>query len=161
VGVAVKHRQGPITAKKGRVEFLEVALQKRITKKGLDRVHLFGTINHRHVIPLAVRMTKIWEYSGITDPNWVSTAAVTNDEVSSRLDVVLNVGNQWAVSGPQAFDKEHPPDPVSFSPLLLPARPRAPERLLTLACFSRDSVIPNPFLISRRGQRARPNRLPR
>jgi hypothetical protein len=89
----------------------------------------------------------MWEYSGIMDPDRVSTAAVTNDEVWSWLDVVLKVGNQRTVGGPQAFDKEHPPVLVSFSPLL-PTGPRAPDRLLTLACFSRDSVVPNPTLIS-------------
>jgi hypothetical protein len=30
---------------------------------------------------LAVRTTKMWEYTGITDPDQVSTAAVTDGEV--------------------------------------------------------------------------------
>jgi hypothetical protein len=107
-------------------------------KEGLNRVHLFGTIYYRRIISLAVRTTRMWEYTGITNLDWVSTAAVTNDEVWSWLDVVLKVGNQQTVCGPQAFDKVHPPDLVSFSPLFLPAGPWA-------------SVVPNLALISRRG----------
>jgi hypothetical protein len=38
-------------------------------------------------------MTKMWEYTSITDPDRVSTVAVTNDEVWSWLDVVLKMGN--------------------------------------------------------------------
>jgi hypothetical protein len=36
---------------------------------------------HRALLPLAVRTTKMWEYTGITDPDQVSTAAVTDGEV--------------------------------------------------------------------------------
>jgi hypothetical protein len=50
-------------------------------KEGLDGVRLFDTIYYHRVIPLAIRMTKMWEYTGITDPDRVSTVAVTNDEV--------------------------------------------------------------------------------
>jgi hypothetical protein len=56
-------------------------------------VCLFGTVRYRRVIPLVVRMTKMWEYTSITDPDRVSTVAVTNDEVWSWLDVVLKMGN--------------------------------------------------------------------
>jgi hypothetical protein len=35
---------GLVTAEKGRVELLEVTLQKRVTKEGLDGVHLLSTI---------------------------------------------------------------------------------------------------------------------
>jgi hypothetical protein len=51
-------------------------------------------------------MTKMWEYTGIKDPDRVSTAAVSTDEVWSWLDVVLKVGNLQTVGGPQAFEKE-------------------------------------------------------
>jgi hypothetical protein len=76
---------GLITAEKGHAEFLEIALWKRVTKGGLDGIHLFGTIYYHSIVPLAVRMTKMWEYIGITDLDRVSTAAVTNDEVWSWL----------------------------------------------------------------------------
>jgi hypothetical protein len=56
-------------------------LRKRVMKEGLDGVRLFDTIYYHRVIPLAIRMTKMWEYTGITDPDRVSTVAVTNDEV--------------------------------------------------------------------------------
>jgi hypothetical protein len=98
------------------VWFLEVALRKHISEEGLDVVHLFSTMYYRCVVPLAMRTTKMWEYTGITDPDWVSTAVVTNVEVWSWLYMVLKVGNQQTVSGPQAFNKEHPPDLVSFFP---------------------------------------------
>jgi hypothetical protein len=99
---------GPPTPEKARVGVLEKALRGHVVKVGLDRVHLFRTIHYRRVIPLAVRTTKMWEYTGITDPDWVSMVAVTTDEVWSWFDVVLKVGNQRTVGGPQAFDKEHP-----------------------------------------------------
>jgi hypothetical protein len=79
------------------VGVLEKALRGRVVEDGLDGVRLFGTIHYCHVIPLAVRMTKMWEYTGITDLYRVSTAAVTDDEVWSWLDVVLKVGNQRTV----------------------------------------------------------------
>jgi hypothetical protein len=47
------------------------------------------------------------------------------------------------------------------SSLLLLVGPRVLDRLLTLACFSRGSVVPNPTPTSRRGQKARPSRSPR
>jgi hypothetical protein len=54
----------------------------------------------------SVRMTKMWEYTGIKDPDRVSTTAVSTDEVWSWLDVVLKVGNLQTVGGLEAFEKE-------------------------------------------------------
>jgi hypothetical protein len=42
----------------------------------------------------------MWEYTGITDPDRVSTAAVTDDEVWSWHYMVLKVRNQWIIGGP-------------------------------------------------------------
>jgi hypothetical protein len=98
------------------VGVLEKALRDRIMKKGLNGVRLFGTIHYRRIIPLAVRMTKMWEHTGITDPDGVSTAVVPNDEVWSWLDMVLKVGNQRTVGGSRAFDNVQPSDLVSFFP---------------------------------------------
>ncbi|RLM98375.1 hypothetical protein C2845_PM06G26840 [Panicum miliaceum] len=51
----------------------------------------------------------MWEYSGLMDPGQVSPEAVSDDEVSSWLEMVLKVGNQQVVGGPPAFDKGHSP----------------------------------------------------
>jgi hypothetical protein len=58
-----------LTSEKGRMAFLERALRKRVMEEGLDRVRLFSTIREHCVVPLAVRMTRMWEYIGLTDPN--------------------------------------------------------------------------------------------
>jgi hypothetical protein len=137
------------------VAFLERALQKRITEEGLDRVQLFSTIRARRVIPLAVRMTRMWEYTGPADPDRVSPEEMPDDEVWSWVELVLKVGNQQTIGGPDAFDKGHLPNLVSFSPPLLPVGTLAPEWLATSSRFSRDSVILNPARICLRGQRAR------
>jgi hypothetical protein len=76
------------------VEFHEVALRKHVKKEGLEGVCLVGTIYHRRIIMLAIRTTKMWGYTDITDPDLVSMVVVTNDKVWSWLDVVLKVGNQ-------------------------------------------------------------------
>jgi hypothetical protein len=83
----------PPTPKKERVGVLEMALRKRVVEEGLDGVWLFGTMFTRQVVPLAVKTTKMWEYTGPADPNWVSPVVVSNDEVWSWLDMVLKVGN--------------------------------------------------------------------
>jgi hypothetical protein len=44
---------------------------------------------------------------------------VHGDEVWSWFHTVLKVGNQQTVGGPQAFDKEHPPDLVCLSFFLM------------------------------------------
>ncbi|RLM66327.1 hypothetical protein C2845_PM16G03230 [Panicum miliaceum] len=91
-----------------RVGVLEAGLRKRVTEEGLDEVRLLSTICYRRVIPLAVRMPKMWEHRGTTDPDQVSPTAVTDDKVWLWLDMVLKVGDQQIVSGPHAFDWEHP-----------------------------------------------------
>ncbi|RLM54362.1 hypothetical protein C2845_PM10G11950 [Panicum miliaceum] len=53
---------GPPIAEKGWVAFLEAALQKCITEGGLTGARLFYTFYSRRVIPLAKRMTRMWEY---------------------------------------------------------------------------------------------------
>jgi hypothetical protein len=60
---------GPPTSEKGHVAFLERALRKRVTEEGFDGVRLFSTIRARRVIPLAVRTTRMWEYTGPTNPD--------------------------------------------------------------------------------------------
>jgi hypothetical protein len=85
---------GPPTQEKARVGVLKTVLRDRVVKERLDGVHLFGIIYYHRVIPLAVWTTKMWEYTGITDPNQVSTVVVPNNEVWSWLDMVLKVGNQ-------------------------------------------------------------------
>jgi hypothetical protein len=57
---------GPPTPEKVHVGVLEKALRDRFVKVSLDRVCLVGTIHRRHVILLAARMTRMWEYTGIT-----------------------------------------------------------------------------------------------
>jgi hypothetical protein len=51
------------------VVFLERALRKRVTEEGLDRVRLFSTIHDHRVVPLAVRTTRMWEYTSLADPD--------------------------------------------------------------------------------------------
>jgi hypothetical protein len=133
------------TAEEERVGFIEAKLKDHVAE-GLDGVRLFSTIFSRRVIPLANRMTKMWKYSGHTDPNQVSPKAASHDEIWSWLKMVLKVGNQRVVGGLSAFDKEHPPNLVSFSSLRLPISLRAPDHVLTLACFlgARSSPIPPP-----------------
>jgi hypothetical protein len=41
--------------------FLERALRKRVMEAGLNGVWLFRTIRARRVVPLVVRMTRMWE----------------------------------------------------------------------------------------------------
>ncbi|RLM94180.1 hypothetical protein C2845_PM08G14280 [Panicum miliaceum] len=77
----------------------EGKLKERVVK-GLDGMRLFDTILSRRVIPLAKRMSKMWEYSDHTDPDWVSPEAVSDDEVWLWLEMVLKVGNQRIVGGP-------------------------------------------------------------
>jgi hypothetical protein len=134
---------GVLTAEKESVGFIEGKLKERVAG-GLDEVQLFSPILSRRVIPLAKRTTKMWEYSGHTDPDQVSPEAVFDDEVSSWLEMVLKVGNQRVVDGPPAFDKGHSPNLVSFSPFLLPVRLRASDRVLTLPRFSRAWLSPVP-----------------
>jgi hypothetical protein len=83
---------GVLTAEKERVGFIEGKLKERVAK-GLDGVRLFGTILSLWVIPLAKKMSKMWEYTGPTDPNRVSPEVVSDDEVWSWLEMVLKVGN--------------------------------------------------------------------
>jgi hypothetical protein len=56
---------GRPTAEKERAEVLEKVLWKCIMEDGLDGVWLFGTMFSHRVIPLAIRTTKIWEYTGL------------------------------------------------------------------------------------------------
>jgi hypothetical protein len=79
----------------------------------LDGVRLFGTMFSHRVVPLAFRSIKMWEYTGLTNPDRVSMTAVPDDEVWSWLDMVLKVGNQWVIMDPSAFSEGHPPNLVS------------------------------------------------
>ncbi|XP_025823645.1 uncharacterized protein LOC112899405 [Panicum hallii] len=101
---------GRPAAEKECVEIIEKTLWKRITEDGLNGVRLFGTMFSHRVVPLAVRLTKMWEYTGLTDPDRVSMTAVPDDKVWSWLDMVLKVGNQWVIKGLPAFSEEHPPN---------------------------------------------------
>ncbi|RLM54761.1 hypothetical protein C2845_PM10G12180 [Panicum miliaceum] len=123
---------GPPTSEKGRMAFLERALWKRVTEEGLDRVRLFSTIRARRVIPLAVRTTKMWEYTGPSDPDRVSPEDMPDDNVWSWVEFVLKVGNQQTIGGLDAFDKGHLPN--------------------------LDSVVLNPVCICLRGQPAQPSK---
>ncbi|RLN28129.1 hypothetical protein C2845_PM05G20460 [Panicum miliaceum] len=60
------------TAEKQRVGVLEKALRKRVMEEGLDGVRLFGTILSHQVVPLADRTTRMWEYTGLADPDQAS-----------------------------------------------------------------------------------------
>jgi hypothetical protein len=73
------------TAEKERMEVLEKALWKHVTEDGLDGVRLFGTMFSRQVVPLAVRLTKMCEYTGLTDLDRVSMMMVPDYEVSAGL----------------------------------------------------------------------------
>jgi hypothetical protein len=66
---------------------------KRVVEEGLDGVRLFGTLFARRVVHLAVRTTKMWEYTSPADPDRVSPVLVSNENVWSWLDMVLKVGN--------------------------------------------------------------------
>jgi hypothetical protein len=85
-------------------------------EEGLDGMRLVSTICARHVIPLAVRTTRMWEYTGIADPDRVLLEEMPDDEVWSWVELVLKVGNQQTIGGPDAFNKGHPPNLVSFFP---------------------------------------------
>ncbi|RLM60390.1 hypothetical protein C2845_PM14G08130 [Panicum miliaceum] len=69
--------------------FLERALRKHITEEGLDGVRLFSTIHTHRVVPLAMRTTKMLEYTGPADPNRVSPEEMPDDEVWSWVELVL------------------------------------------------------------------------
>jgi hypothetical protein len=99
------------------VALLKGVLWKDVVEEGFDGVWLFSTIRERRVIPLAVRTTRMWEYAGPMDPDRVSPKEVPDDEVSSWMELVLKVGTQQTVGGPNTFDKEHPSNLVSFFPL--------------------------------------------
>jgi hypothetical protein len=90
------------TPEKGRMAFLERALRKHITEEWLDGVQLFSTIHERRVVPLAIRTTKMWEYTGLTDPDRVSPLEMPDDKVWFWLELVLKVGNQQTIGGPDA-----------------------------------------------------------
>jgi hypothetical protein len=46
---------------------------------------------------LAMRTTKMWEYTSPVNPERVSLVVVSNEEVWSWLDMVFKVGNQRVV----------------------------------------------------------------
>ncbi|RLN19629.1 hypothetical protein C2845_PM02G41880 [Panicum miliaceum] len=56
---------------KGHVAFLKRVLRKRVTKEGLAGMRLYSTIRARRVVPLALRTTRMWEYTGPADPDRV------------------------------------------------------------------------------------------
>jgi hypothetical protein len=56
----------------------------------------------------------MWEYTILTDPDRVSPEEMPDDEVWSWVELVLKVGNQQTIGDPDAFDKGHPPNLVSF-----------------------------------------------
>ncbi|RLN04704.1 hypothetical protein C2845_PM13G09560 [Panicum miliaceum] len=76
-------------------------------------------------------MTRMCEYTGPVDPDRVSPEEMPNDEVWSWVELVLKVGNQQTIGGPDAFDKGNPPNLVSFFPPLLPTSSLAPDWLPT------------------------------
>jgi hypothetical protein len=98
-----------------------------------------------------IGQSRCGSYTSPVDPDRASPVVVSNKEVWPCLDMVLKVGNQRTVGGPQAFNKEHPPNLVSLQQGTSSCWSRAPDRLLTLACFSRGSVISNPVPTSQRG----------
>jgi hypothetical protein len=51
------------------VVFLERVLRKRLMEEVLNEVQLFTTIRARRVVPLAMRTTRMWEYTGPVDPD--------------------------------------------------------------------------------------------
>jgi hypothetical protein len=63
---------GTLTPEKEHVGVLKTALWKHVVEEGLDGVRLFGTVFARWVVPLAVRSTKMWEYTGPADSDRVS-----------------------------------------------------------------------------------------
>ncbi|RLM52731.1 hypothetical protein C2845_PMPSC055482 [Panicum miliaceum] len=101
---------GPPTPKKGRAAFLERALRKCSTEEGFGGARLFSTIRARRVIHLAMRTTRMWQYTSPADPDRVSPEEMPDDEVWSWVELVLKVGNQQTIGGSDALDKGHPPN---------------------------------------------------
>jgi hypothetical protein len=59
----------------------------------LDGVRFFSTIRERHVVPLAMRMTRMWEYTDPMNPDQLSPKKMPSDEVWSWVELVLKVCN--------------------------------------------------------------------
>ena len=89
---------GPASQQKKKVEIIEVELQK-LVRHGLDGVWVFHTLYHRRVAPLVERARPMWKYDGPSDPDHASSKELSNDEVWSRLDRVLQMRPRETLDG--------------------------------------------------------------
>ena len=83
---------------KKKVEVIEEELRK-LVRRGLDGVRVFHTLYHRRVAPLVERARPMWKYDGPSDPDHASSKELSNDEVWSRLDRVLQLKPKEKVDG--------------------------------------------------------------
>ena len=65
---------------KKKVEIIEEELWK-LVRHGLDGVSVFHTLYRRRVAPLAERARPMWRYSGVSNPDRVSSEELPDDEV--------------------------------------------------------------------------------
>ena len=88
---------GPSRREK-KVEIIEEELQK-LMRHGLDGIRVFHTLYRRRVVLLAERSRPIWRYGVPSDPARVSPEELTDDEVWSHLDRVLQLKPKEKVEG--------------------------------------------------------------
>ena len=81
-----------------KVEIIEEELRK-LMRCGLDGVRVFHTLYHHRVAPLVERSWPMWRYDGPSNPDHASPEELPDDEVSSRLDRVLQLKPKEKVEG--------------------------------------------------------------
>ena len=80
------------------VEIIEAEL-KKLVQCDLDGVWVFHTLYRHRVAPLAERARTMWRYSGTSNPDRASSEELSDDEVWSRLDRVLQLKPKEKVDG--------------------------------------------------------------
>ena len=68
-------------------------------RRGLDGVRVFHTLYRCWVAPLAERTQPMWKYNGRTDSDRASPEELSDDEVWSHLDRVLQLKPKEKVDG--------------------------------------------------------------
>ena len=80
------------------MEIIEVELQK-LVRHGLDGGQVFHTLYRHRVAPLAERVWPMWRYGDPSDVDRASLEELSDDEVWSHLDRVLQLKPKEKVDG--------------------------------------------------------------
>ena len=72
---------------------------RKLMRRGLDGERVFHTLYRHRVAPLAERARLMWRYDGPSDLDRASLEELSNDEVWSHLDRVLQLKPKEKVDG--------------------------------------------------------------